>query len=150
MLDRKLIVEQADLVKQNCAARGVAVDVDRLVALELQRKAKLNDAQELNRQANETSKQIGKAKSDEEREALKEQGRQLREQKDAAQAEHDRLDAEVHALQAHIPNLTHSAAPIGHDDTHNSEISRGKTPVPTFDFAPKDHVELGKALDLID
>ncbi len=150
MLDRKYIVENAEAVRQNCIARGARVDVDRLVSLEQLRKVKLNEAQELNRQANEVSKQIGGAKSNEEREQLKEQGRLLREQKDAAQAEHDRLDAEVTEIQVHIPNRTHPAAPIGADDTANTEVSRGKTPVPTFDFKPKDHLELGKHLDLID
>lgn len=150
MLDRKLIIEQADLVKRNCELRGAAVDVDRLVGLEAERKQKLTEAEDLNRQANEVSKQIGRAKSPEEREALKEQGRALREQKDAAQAKHDEIDAEVHELQAHIPNLTHPDAPIGDDDTANTEVSLGKTAVPKFDFAPKDHLELGKSLDLID
>lgn len=150
MLDRKFIVENAAAVKQNCAARGVRVDVDQLVELELQRRTQQANAQELNRQANETSKLIGGAKSNEEREALKEQGRALREQKDVAQSEHDRLDAEVALLQAHIPNLTHPAAPIGDDDTANTQVSLGRTPIPKFDFKPKDHVELGKSLDLID
>lgn len=150
MLDRKLIVEQAELVKKNCVARGVTADVDRLIELEMQRRGKSNDAQELNRQANEVSKNIGKAKTPEEREQLKEQGRLLREQKDAAQAEHDALDAQVHELQMHIPNLTHPAAPIGVDDTANTEVGFGKTPVPKFDFKAKDHLELGKLHDMID
>ncbi len=150
MLDRKLIVEQIELVKKNCQARGVKADVDQLVELELQRRAKLNEAQELNRQANEVSKNIGKAKTAEEREQLKEQGRVLREQKDAAQAEHDKLDAQVHELQMHIPNLTHPSAPIGADDTANTECGFGKTPVTKFDFKAKDHLELGKLHDMID
>lgn len=150
MLDRKFIVENAAAVKRNCAARGVQADVDRLVELEVLRRTKLNDAQELNRLANETSKQIGGAKSEQERAALKERGRQLREQKEAAQAEHDALEAELLGLQAHIPNMTHPSAPVGADDTHNSQISLGKTPLPSFDFAPRDHLELGRSLDLID
>lgn len=150
MLDRKLIVEQVELVKKNCQARGVKADVDRLVELELQRRSKSNEAQELNRQANEVSKNIGKAKTAEEREQLKEQGRVLREQKDAAQVLHDQLDAQVHELQMHIPNLTHPSAPIGADDTANTECGFGKTPVPKFDFKAKDHLELGKLHDMID
>ncbi len=150
MLDRKYIVENAAAVKENCVARGAQADIDQLVELEMQRRTKQNDAQELNRQANETSKQIGKAKSEAEREALKEQGRLLREQKDAAQTEHDELETKIHALQVHIPNLTHPAAPIGVDDTHNTEVSFGKTPVKKLEFKALDHVELGKALDLID
>ncbi|MFO1062471.1 MAG: serine--tRNA ligase [Pirellulales bacterium] len=150
MLDRKTIIENAELIKENCARRGVKADIDGLIALELKRREKLQESQELNRQANEISKKIGPAKSAEEREQLKEQGRLLREQKDAAQVEHDRLDAEAHALQVHIPNLTHPAAPIGGDDTANAEIARGKTPIPKFDFKPKDHLEIGKDFDLID
>ena len=91
MLDRKLIVENVELVKENCRRRGVKEDVDRLVELESLRRAKLSESQELNRLANEKSKQIGSAKSAEEREQLKEAGRNLREQKDAAQAAHDEL-----------------------------------------------------------
>ncbi len=150
MLDRKLIVENVELVRENCQRRGVKADVDRLVELETQRRAKLSESQELNRLANEKSKQIGSAKSAEERELLKEAGRHLREQKDAAQAAHDELEKQVHELEVHIPNLTHPAAPIGHDDQANTEISFGKTPVPKFDFKAKDHVELGKAHDMID
>lgn len=150
MLDRKLIVDQPDLVKRNCQLRGVTADVDRLIELELKRREKLQEAQELNRQANEVSKSIGKAQSAQERDELKEQGRTLREQKDAAQAEHDRLDVQVHELQTHIPNLTHPAAPIGADDTCNTQCGLGKTPIPTFDFKPKDHLELGRLHDMID
>ncbi len=150
MLDRKTIVENVALIEENCRRRGVKCEVARLVELETARRAKLQEAQELNRQANEISKLIGPAKTAEEREKYKEQGRVLREQKDAAQAEHDRLDAEAHALQVHIPNLTHPAAPIGGDDTANTEIARGKTPIPKFDFKAKDHLELGKLHDMID
>lgn len=150
MLDRKYIVENAESVKQNCLHRGAHADIDQIVSLELQRRAKLQDAQELNRQANETSKSIGKAATAEAREQLKEQGRLLREQKDAAQAAHDEYDAQIHAIEVRVPNLTHPAAPIGNDDQSNLEIARGKTPVPSFSFKAKDHLELGKIHDLID
>ncbi|MEC8556968.1 MAG: serine--tRNA ligase [Planctomycetota bacterium] len=150
MLDRKLILENIDDVKKNCELRGANVDIDQLCEWEKLRKEKLNEAQELNRQANDISKQIGKAGSPEERDKLKEKGRQLREQKDAAQAEHEDLDSKAAELQAQIPNLTHPAAPIGSDDTANKELTLGKTPVPKFDFTPKDHLELGKQHDMID
>ena len=88
MLDRKYIVEHVERVKQNCANRGVSADVDRLVADEIRRRELQQDLQELNRQSNEVSKSIGKARDDAEREARKEEGRRLREQKDACQAEH--------------------------------------------------------------
>ena len=150
MIDRKYILEHADEVARNCNIRGVAADVPRLVALEIKRRERLQQVQELNRQANEVSKSIGKAKDAEAREARKEEGRSLRAEKDNAQAEHDALEAEIIAIQMAIPNLTHPDAPVGVDDKANLELRRGKHQPRPFDFEPLDHVELGKRLDLID
>lgn len=150
MLDRKFILENVEYVKQNCINRGVQVDVDRLVALETERREKQAEFQELNRQANEVSKSIGKAKDAEEREQRKESGRELRAQKDASQAEHDRLDELIRELQLTIPNRSHPDAPIGVDDKANLEIARGKHQPHDFDFPVLDHLELGEKLDIID
>ena len=92
MLDRKFIVDNIAAVQQNCKNRGVDIDVAKLAELDEKRRETLNEAQELNRRANEVSKSIGKASADE-RQGIIEEGRKLREQKDAAQSEHDRLDA---------------------------------------------------------
>jgi seryl-tRNA synthetase len=150
MLDRKLIVEDAERVKRNCANRGVQADVDRLVALELERRAKLAEVQELNRQANEVSKNIGKAKDPAERDARKEEGRVLRERKDAAQVAHDDLETQILALQSVIPNLSHPDAPVGVTDQSNLEVKQGQTAARKFDFPALDHVALAEKHDLID
>jgi seryl-tRNA synthetase len=150
MLDRKFIVENLAAVLQNCAHRQVTADVERLVALETQRREMLQRVEELNRTANEVAKSIGKARDDAERDARKEEGRRLREQKDAAQADHDRLDAEIHAIQLTIPNMAHPAAPVGVDDQANLELGRGRTPVRSFDFKPLDHLQLGDNWGWID
>ena len=91
MLDRRFILENVDLVKQNCTNRGVVVDVDQFVALEQRRKSLQAQVEELNRKANEVSKSIGKAKDPAEREARKEEGRELRENVQRLQADLDRL-----------------------------------------------------------
>ena len=149
MLDRKFIVDNADLVKKNCASRGVTCDVDRLIQLEHERRQKLASVEECNRKANEVAKTIGKAKDAEERDGLKEEGRRLRELKEAAQAEHDRIEADALAIQQTIPNLTHPAAPIG-GENDSREVRRGKASLPKFDFKPLDHVELCEKLNLVD
>ncbi|MBN2581112.1 MAG: serine--tRNA ligase [Pirellulales bacterium] len=150
MLDRKFILENAELVKRNCLNRGAKVDVDRFVALEEQRKKLQQEVEELNRKANVTSKSIGQAKDPAEREARKEEGRRLREETQKAQAEVDALVEQIAAVQRLIPNLSHPEAPVGGDDTANLELARGKTAVPEFDFEPLDHVELMEKLDLVD
>ena len=149
MLDRKYIVQNEEVVKENCKRRGVECDIDQLVALESDRLAKLQLAEDLNRQANEVSKKIGPAKDNEERQKWIEQGRSLREQKEAAQTAHDELEAQILELQTVIPNMTHPDAPTGGEEDAN-ELSFGKTPKPVFDFHPLDHLELGEKHDLFD
>ncbi|MFN5394542.1 MAG: serine--tRNA ligase [Planctomycetota bacterium] len=149
MLDRKYVVENAEAVKSNCLQRGASADIDRIVALELQRRAKLAEAEEWNRQANAVSAQIGKVPA-QEREEFKEKGRLLRAQKEQSQKDHDALDREIDSLLSRVPNMTHPSAPIGNDDHANLEIARGTTPIPAFDFKPKDHLELGAIHDMID
>jgi seryl-tRNA synthetase len=150
MLDRKFILDNVELIKQNCANRNVTCDVDRLVEMEQIRRAKLQEVQGLNTRANAVSKSIGQAKDDAEREARKEEGRQLRMAKDAAQSDHDRLDREILEIQMTLPNMAHPDAPIGNDDESNLEVGRGKHQPRTFDFQPLDHLELGEKHGWID
>ena len=150
MLDRKFILANADAIKENCKNRGVTEQVDQLIELETQRKAKMQEAEEFNRQANEISKKIGPAKDEAERESLKEQGRQLRQQKDQSSVEVEKLNAQIVEIQRALPNMAHPDAPIGSDDKSNLEIKRGKHEPRTFDFDVLDHVELGQKHDWID
>jgi len=150
MLDRKFIVENAELVRQNCRARGLTVDLDRFLATEAERRARLPVLENLRRQANELAAKIGSEKDPVAREARKEEARHVREQAAAQEKQLAELDEQVHEMQRLIPNMAHPAAPRGASDQDNLEIRRGKTPVPQFDFQPRDHVQLGEALDIID
>jgi seryl-tRNA synthetase len=149
MLDRKYILQHADLVQENCRRRGVACDVQSIVQMEQDRVRATQLVQELNRQANDVSKSIGKAKDAAERETIIAQGRVLREQKDAASTEEQRLEEAICSLLATIPNLTHPAVRDG-GEANSVEISRGKSPVSKFDFKAKDHLQLGELHDLFD
>jgi len=150
MLDRKFIVENAQAVKQNCTNRGIDADVDRFVELETRRKTMQLEIDGLNRQANEVSKSIGKAKDPAEREARKEEGRRLRDRTAEARAELDRVAGELDAIHRAIPNMSHPDAPVGADDKANLELFKGSTPPPELDFQPLDHLALGEKLDLLD
>jgi len=149
MLDRKFILQNVDAVRSNCEKRGVACDVDRIVSLDSQRLASLQLAEELNRQANETSKQIPKTPDQDARNLLIEQGRELRQKKEAAQQQHDQLDQEIRELISAIPNMTHPDVPEGGEDDA-VEIAFGNQPVKPLDFQALDHVDLGAKHDLFD
>lgn len=149
MLDPRFILENVELVQRNCDARGVKADVARYAKLETERRSLQQQVEELSRKANEVSKSIGKAASDEEREARKEEGRSLREQKDALQRDIERVAAEAGAIYSHIPNLTHPETPIG-DESASVELRRGEIEVRKMGFPVLDHVALAEQHQLID
>ena len=149
MLDKRYILENPELVQQNCDARGLRADVSRFVQLETQCRSLQQEIEELSRQANLVSKSIGQAKDDAEREARKEEGRSLREQKDAKQIEHDRIAAEAGSIYRSLPNMTHADSPRGGEDA-SREVRRGASQVVPMRFPVLDHVQLGEQHDLID
>ncbi len=149
MLDKRFILENADVVQRNCDIRGVKADVARFVDLETQRRNLQSEIEELSRQANAVSKSIGQAKVAAEREARKDEGRQLREKKDKLQEDVERLGAEATLIHNAMPNLTHPESPIGGEDA-SAELRRGGPAVKPFSFPVQDHVALAEQHNLID
>jgi len=149
VLDRRFVADNVDLVAANCRARGSTADVARFSALDRLRRQLQADIDRLNQQASQVSKSIGKAADASDREAKKAEGRRLREEVAALEAKAAEIVAESDEILRAIPNLTHPAAPVGGEDAA-VEIRRGATPVPAFAFQPRDHVDLGTALDLFD
>jgi len=149
MLDTRFIIENAQLVQENCNRRGVKVDVARYVDLESQRRKLQGEVEELSRQANVVSKSIGQAKDDAEREARKDDGRRIRELKDEIASHLERLAAEASVIHNAIPNLTHPEAPVGGEDA-SKDVRHGKADVRPLGFPVLDHVELAEQHDLVD
>jgi seryl-tRNA synthetase len=153
MLDLKFVVANTEAVKQNCRNRNVSLDViddvDRVVALEGERRVLLQAVEEVRRRQNEVAQATGREKDPVKRSALIEEGKLLKSQVGEEEERLRRLEAEVTQRLKRIPNLTHPNAPVGLTEADSREVRKVGTPR-RFDFKPKDHVELGKALDLID
>jgi seryl-tRNA synthetase len=153
MLDLKYVLAYTEAVRQNCRNRNVPADVlaelDQVVALEGQRKPLLQQVEAIRRRQNEVAQATGKEKDPARRSELVNEGKRLK--AEVAQQEEDlrRLDGEVQRRLGRIPNLTHPEAPVGVSEADNRELRRVGTPR-AFDFPARDHVALGKALDLID
>ena len=149
MLDRRFVADNVDLVTNNCRNRGSAADVARFADLDRLRRQLQADIDGLNQRAGLVSKSIGKAADAAEREAKKAEGRRLREEVAAIEDRLGKIVTEADEILRQIPNLTHPAAPVGGEDAA-VELRRGKTPLPSFSFKPRDHVDLGERLKLFD
>jgi seryl-tRNA synthetase len=124
------------------------LDEARFAALEAERKTIQTRTEELQAQRNSASKRIGqlKAKGDDTAEAMAQVAGLGAELKTSAERL-DAVQAELHALLLQLPNLPQADVPVGADETANAEVRRWGEPR-HFDFAPKDHVDLGGALGI--
>jgi seryl-tRNA synthetase len=149
MLDLQFLCDNLELVRTNCANRGVKVDLDRLAELKEQRSRLIVETDQTRHAQKETSGKIPKAPDAAAKQALVEEGRRLREKVGQLEAQLQTVEAELRELQLQVPNLTHPQAPIGKDDT-GSVTLRTWGEVPKFDFTPLDHVALCEKHDLLD
>lgn len=145
MLDRRFILDNVDLVRRNIVERNMKADLDAFILLESRWRALNAERDELNRQANELSAVRGKPTPEQ-----IELGRGLRARKKDLEDDLRRVENDLLEIQSTIPNVTHPDAPRGATEEANREIERGRTPVPSLDFEPLDHVEIGTRLQLID
>ena len=149
MLDLKYIRENARAVEENTRNRGVEADVGLVVELADRRSKLIQESNELKQRQNQMAKSIGGERDEEERARLIVESRAMKEKLPAKEEELREVEERVREEQLKIPNMTHPGSPIGKDDTENVEIRRWGE-IPDFPFEPKDHVEIGDALGIID
>jgi seryl-tRNA synthetase len=148
MLDPRLLSERREEIAESCRKRGVEVDLDAAVAAR-DRVSKLQtEVQELNRVRNQHQKAGKRPLSTEDRASHGTEGRRLKEAVAALEARLGETRSELEGLLDAIPNFVHPDVPVGGEDDFR-ELRRIGEPA-RFDFAPRDHLEIGAALDLLD
>ena len=151
MLDINLLRRDLDGVVARLARRKSPqpfLDVERFTSLEAERKRIQTRTEELQARRNSLSKQIGAAKGrGEDASALMAEVGGIAEELKAGAERLEALQAELHAMLMALPNLPQDEVPVGADEHGNVEVRRWGTPR-SFDFAVKDHVDLGAPLGL--
>lgn len=143
MLDSKLVRTQPKEIAENLASRGFVLDVERLEALEEQRKRVQTTTEQLQAVRNARSKTIGQAKQrGEDIAPLLAEVDQLGDDLEANKKELDNIQAELDNILLNIPNVPDASVPVGKDEDDNIEVRRWGIPR-SFDFTIKDHVDLG-------
>ncbi|HRQ63685.1 MAG TPA: serine--tRNA ligase [Xanthomonadaceae bacterium] len=143
MLDPSRLRQHLADTAQRLATRGFELPVAEIEALEAERKQVQTDTQTLQAERNARSKAIGMAKAKGEDAApLLAEVAGLGDRLKDAEARLDAIQARLRDIQLGLPNLPHESVPVGSDETANVEVRRWGTPR-SFDFAPRDHVDLG-------
>ena len=150
MLDIQQLRNSLDAVAAGLARRGKPVDFSEFKALEAERKSLQTRTQDLQAQRNSLSKQIGilKGKGQDASEVMAQVGA-LGDELKASETRLGELLDKFNALLATLPNIPEDSVPDGADETANVELKRWGAPR-AFDFAVKDHADLGEALGQLD
>jgi seryl-tRNA synthetase len=148
VIDLRTLRDDPERLRVSQRARGEddAV-VERLLGLDERRRSALSSFESLRAEQKSFGRSVSKAQG-EERQQLLGRAKELAQQVKEADAEAQRLDQELTDLLRTVPNIVEEGAPAGGEDDYVVLETVG-TP-PSFDFAPKDHLELGEALGAID
>ena len=150
MIDPKLLRQSANEVAENLARRNFEFDADAYLTLEEKRKALQVDVETLRAEKNSSAKNVGKAKAQgEDIEPLLAAVKDLGERLEQSDAELQSVQSELQEIELGLPNLLHDDVPSGSDESDNTEVLVWGD-VPQFDFEPRDHVDLGSGLGLLD
>ncbi|QBI56143.1 serine--tRNA ligase [Streptomonospora litoralis] len=150
MHDARALIDMGEDTVQKLARRGYKLDLSALESLQSRRNHSIHTADELRAESKQVAKQVGEtARSGGDADELKERARRLKEEiRDLETAQED-LDRELRDFLLQIPNIPLDAAPEGDSEDFAVELRKVGTP-PAFDFAAKDHVDLGEAMGILD
>ncbi len=150
MLDMQFLREHLDLIKQACINKGDNADIDRIVALDSERRKIIKEVERLRNERNTASKKISLFKKEKQdtsvvianmktvSEKIKEYDARLNE-----------LEKEIYIQMGKVPNIPHKSVIHGESEKDNEIIYKWGS-APEFDFKSLDHIQIGTALDMFD
>jgi seryl-tRNA synthetase len=150
MLSREYLREHADAYRAALKNRGAKVDLDRVLALDSERRRTIAHVETLKNQRNVASQEIASLKKNKQDatpqiDAMKRVGDEIKHLDERLTA----LEEELRKLELGLPNVPHETVPVGADESAN-RVERTWGEKPKFDFTPKPHWDIGEALGILD
>ncbi len=149
MLDLKFIRENPALVREALVNLNTDAPIDELLELDEERRNLLQELESLRARRNVVSKDIGRMKENQARQALIEEMRQVGERIKGLEGQLREVEEHLQDRLLRVPNLPHQSVPLGPDESANVVVRREGQPR-DFDFEPLPHWDLAETLDIID
>jgi len=150
MLDLKFLRDHLDEVRAMLKSRKNSLDLSAFETLDRQRRELIQKSDELKNERKTTSKQIGMLiKNGEDTTAIKQRVSEIGDEIKELDKKQKEVNADLNDIVTRIPNMMHTSVPFGESEDDNVEIRTWGTPI-VLDFEPKDHVDLGTDLRIMD
>ena len=148
MIDLKDLRENRALYEAGFKKKYVDINIDKLLELDMDYRENLHEVEKMRAEKNEVSKMIPTL-SDKKRDAKIKEMKKLDDKLTKKEGELNTIFVQLKELADQAPNPPHESVPEGKEDKDNKVI-KTVGDIPKFDFEPKDHLDLGKTLDVID
>jgi seryl-tRNA synthetase len=149
MLDIQFIRDNKEVVTKAAEDKGMSFDIEKLLALDEERRSLLQEIEELNSLKNDINTLIQESKSDGERSEVIAKGKEIKQKIDEREPLYLAVKSQWDALMVEVPNIISPDTPIGKSDAENVEVANTGE-LPQFSFVPRTHIELGEMLDIMD
>jgi seryl-tRNA synthetase len=149
MLDLRFIRENPDLVKEALVKLNTTAPIDEILSLDEQRRELLSEVEALRAKRNAVSKEIGKMKGGDRRQALIEEMREVGERIKGLDDQVRQVEEQLNEAMLQVPNMPHESVPVGRDENENVVVRTWGQPK-EFNFEALPHWDLGPTLDIID
>ncbi len=149
MIDLKDLKTRYDEIKANIQNRYMNVDLAAIAADQEKRAEIMQKTEALRAKRNENAQKMKAKLTPEERQALIQEGKAIKEELATCESEYAEIDRKFMEEARTIPNYAHPDAPIGKEDKDSLAVKFWGEPT-KFSFQPKDHVQLGESLDILD
>ena len=150
MLAREYLREHADDYRNALTRRGATVDIERFLALDVERRRAIAQVEQLKAQKNAASQEIANLKKSKQDasaqiEAMKSVGEEIK----AIDDRLGQIEDELRTLELYFPNVPDASVPVGADESAN-RVERHWGEKPAFDFTPRAHWDIGENLGILD
>jgi len=151
MLDIKFIKQNTEKVKMAAKVKNINIDIDLLLRLNDERMSLLAKVEKIRAEKKENANSINLMSNDnkEKREILVNNGKNIKSELGNLEKQYREANTKFHELMLFVPNIPSVDSPVGSSENENIEVKKWGD-IPQFDFSFKNHVELGKDLDLLD
>lgn len=149
MVDIKFIRENREEIKKAVKAKNIKLDLDKLLEIDKKRIDILKEIEKLNGEKNQLNDEIRKAKTSEDKKKVIDSGKKIKDKLEKLEPQYAEINREFESLMVIVPTIPSPDTPVGKSDAENKEIYKWGN-IKKFDFIPKDHIEIGKALDILD
>lgn len=148
MLDINYIRENLEKIKKSVEARKADMDLDKLLTLDTQRREFIENVDALRAKRNEAAKNESLRASSAPQNKDIEVGKKIKEELKGLESELKKIEEDWNKLMLFVPNILFDEVPIG--DASQNKVIKKSGELPKFNFKVRDHIELGKMLDIID